>query len=72
MSEVNELKKKVNPLKVKQLNHTLSWSIAGLIICGGLTIMFALAHMIYPAAITATGTLISFGLIWQQTRTGGN
>lgn len=64
---MNDLKKKVNPLKVKQLNHTLSWCIAGLIVCGGLTIMFALAHLIYPAAITIVGTLISFYLLWGET-----
>ena len=66
---MNDLKKGINPLKVKQLNHTLSWSIAGLIICGGLTIMFALAHLIYPAAITLVGTLVSFSILWKETRT---
>ena len=60
--------RKVNPLKVKQLNHTLSWSIAGLIICGGLTVMFTLAHLIYPAVITLVGTLVSFSILWKETR----
>ena len=65
---MNDLKKGINPLKVKQLNHTLSWSIAGLILCAGLTVMFALAHLIYPAIITTLGTLVSFYILWGQTR----
>jgi len=64
---MNDLKKGINPLKVKQLNHTLSWSIAGLIVCGGLTVMFTLAHLIYPAVITTIGTLVSFYILWSET-----
>jgi hypothetical protein len=64
---MNDLKKGINPLKVKQLNHTLSWSIAGLIVCGGLTIMFALSKLIYPAVITTIGTLVSFYILWGET-----
>lgn len=63
---MNDLKKGINPLKVKQLNHTLSWAIAGLIVCGGLTIMFALSRLIYPAVITTIGTIISFSIIWKD------
>ena len=58
----------MNQLKTKQLNHTLAWSVAGLILCGGLSVMFLLLHMIYPGTIMVVLTLISFYILWKEVR----
>lgn len=60
---------KIDPTKVKTgIDSTTAWSTAGLIVCGGLAIMFALAHLIYPAVIMTITTIISFWILWTHTR----